>query len=448
MDISSDWAARSRRSVWHPCTVLYPGEDTPLLPVHRAQGVWLYDHNGKAYLDAISSWWTNLFGHANPRINQAIKRQLDTLDHVMLAGFTHEPVVQLSEALAARTGGELGHCSYASDGSSAVEIALKMSYQYWQNQGLSKKQGFIRLQDGYHGETVGAMGVSDVAIFRQAYGPLLGEGLRAPSPDARQAQDGESADDVALKAIAQLEALLAKNASNIAGIIVEPLVQCAAGMIMYSPLYLKRLRALCDHYQVHFIADEIAVGFGRTGRFFACEHAGVWPDFLCLSKGITGGYLPLSAVLTRPNIYDAFVCGQVEKSFLHSHSYTGNALACQAALATLAIFDDSDVLGNNKRWGDRLEAGLQPLLEYDEIKHFRRQGSIFAFDVHSLAAQSRRFATTVFLRGLKNGVLLRPLANTVYLMPPYVLNDDEVDHLAAATVDTVRQCLGTTTTVV
>ena len=437
MHTPSDWVQRSLKSVWHPCTQMqhHAGADPlPLIPVSHGRGAWLYDADGKRYLDAISSWWVNLFGHANPRINAALKDQLDKLEHAMLAGFTHEPVIELSERLSKLTGGVLGHCFYASDGASAVEIALKMSFHAWRNSGLSDKQEFVCLKGSYHGETIGALAVTDVALFRDAYGPLLRQSHVVASPDARQAQDGESAADVARRAAAVLETLLQERAGHIAAIIVEPLVQCATGMAMYDPLYLQEVRKLCDRYQVHLIADEIAVGCGRTGTFFACEQAAIWPDFLCLSKGISGGYLPLSLVMTRDEIYQAFYDSDVARAFLHSHSYTGNPLACRAALATLAIFDEDDVINGNRARAARLTAALAPLAGHAQVKNFRQRGMIWAFDAviadaDAAATFSRRFFTTA----LEQELLLRPIGNTVYMMPPYILNHEEIDFLAART---------------
>jgi adenosylmethionine-8-amino-7-oxononanoate aminotransferase len=406
-------------------------ETVPLVAVKRGQGAWLYDGDNRRYLDAISSWWVNLFGHANPRINAALKDQLDTLEHAMLAGFTHEPVVELSEKLAALTHGVLGHCFYASDGASAVEIALKMSFHSWRNQGLPNKQEFVCLKGGYHGETVGALAVTDVAIFRDAYDALLKPTHCLMSPDARLALDGESAEDQARRAAHALEVLLQERAAHISAVIVEPLVQCATGMAMHSPLYLQLVRALCDTYNVHLIADEIAVGCGRTGTFFACEQAGIWPDFVCLSKGISGGYLPLSLVMTRDSIYQTFYSDSVARAFLHSHSYTGNPLACRAALATLAIFEDDDVLARNQQRAQRMTAALAPLAQHSQVKHFRQQGMIWAFDAQvddpaKAVTFSRRFFTTA----LEHELLVRPIGRTVYVMPPYILDDAEIDLLA------------------
>jgi adenosylmethionine-8-amino-7-oxononanoate aminotransferase len=406
-------------------------ETVPLVAVHHGSGPWLYDHDGHRYLDAISSWWVNLFGHANPRINAALKQQLDTLEHAMLAGFTHEPVVALSEQLSALTNGVLGHCFYASDGASAVEIALKMSFHSWRNRGLGDKNEFVCLKGGYHGETVGALGVTDVLIFRDAYDALLKPAHCLMSPDARQAMDGENADQVALRAARELEILLQARAAHISAVIIEPLVQCAGGMAMHSPVYLQEVRRLCTAFNVHLIADEIAVGCGRTGRFFACEHAGIWPDFLCLSKGISGGYLPLSLVMTRDEVYQSFYSDSMARGFLHSHSYTGNPLACRAALATLEIFKEDDVLAHNLIRAEKLSQALRPLATHSKVKHFRQQGMIWAFDAQvedpSLAATfSRRFFTSA----LKHELLLRPIGTTVYLMPPYVLSDADTGLLA------------------
>jgi adenosylmethionine-8-amino-7-oxononanoate aminotransferase len=439
---SDDWVARSLRSVWHPCTQMQHHETVPLIPVSHGRGPWLVDTQGREYLDAISSWWVNLFGHANPRINAALKDQLDKLEHAMLAGFTHQPVVELSERLAALTGGVLGHCFFASDGASAVEIALKMSFHYWRNSGQSEKQEFVCLSGSYHGETIGALAVTDVALFREAYGPLIQRAHVVASPDERLAMPGESAADVARRAAGELEALLEKRAGKVAAVIVEPLVQCATGMAMHDPDYLRQLRAVCDRHQVHLIADEIAVGCGRTGSFFACEQAGIWPDFVCLSKGISGGYLPLSLVMTRDSIYQAFYDPDVTRGFLHSHSYTGNPLACRAALATLDIFAQDDVLNANRSKAHELTQALLPLATDERVRHFRRRGMIWAFDAvidepERAATFSRRFFTAALQRGL----LLRPIGRTVYLMPPYVLSDAEIGLLAERTRATFEEVM-------
>lgn len=398
----------------------------PLVTITRGKGAWLYDDQGKPILDCISSWWTNLFGHSNPFINQRIQDQLEKIEHVMLAGFTHQPVVELSERLSALTHHRLGHAFYASDGASAVEIALKMSHHYWQLTGKPEKSRFVCLQNSYHGETLGALAVTDVPLFRTAYGSLLSDVFTVMSPDSRQAQDGESATEVALRAAYELEKLLQREHDHIAALILEPLVQCAGQMAMHSPIYLQRARALCDQYGIHLIADEIAVGCGRTGRFFACEYADIWPDFITLSKGISGGYLPLSLCLTTDAIYQAFYSDDTARGFLHSHSYTGNPLACAAALACLDLFASENVLERNLQRAHDLASAFAWIKIDDRIEHLRQQGMILAFDVvDGVLNKPGAFAREVFIRGIEEGVLVRPIGATVYVMPPYILSADE-----------------------
>jgi adenosylmethionine-8-amino-7-oxononanoate aminotransferase len=429
---------RSRTAVWHPCTQMKQHETLPIVPIARAQGCWLYDCDGRRYLDAVSSWWVNLFGHAEPRINAALTDQLGKLEHVMLAGFTHEPVVELSERLSALTGGALGHCFYGSDGASATEIALKMSFHYWRNSGKPDKTGFISLAGGYHGETLGALSVTDVALFKDTYAPLLRHSAQVPSPDWRQAAAGVSPRDHALHCAKALEQHLEQHHARTAALIVEPLVQGATGMAMYDPEYLRQARALCDRHGVHLIADEIMTGFGRTGTFFAHEQAQITPDFLCLSKGITGGYLPLSAVLTRDTIYQAFYDDAVTRGFLHSHSYTGNALACRAALATLDIFEQDDVIAANRARARRMSAATQALAAHPRVRDFRTTGMIWAFEV---ADTDATFSRRLFEAALARELLLRPIGNTVYFMPPYVISDAEMALLAARTQEALDATL-------
>ena len=432
---NADLLGRSRTAVWHPCTQMKRHETLPLVPIQRGEGAWLYDFDGKRYLDAVSSWWVNLFGHCNPRINAAIIDQLGKLEHVMLAGFTHEPVVQLSERLAQLAPPGLGHCFYASDGASAVEIALKMSVHYWRNSGQPEKNNFISLANSYHGETLGALSVTDVPLFNTAYRALVKHNATVPSPDSRNAQAGENAKACAERCIGNLQQHLQQHHASIAAFIVEPLVQGAAGMAMYDPVYLTRARELCDHYQVHLIADEIAVGMGRTGTMFACEQAHITPDFLCLSKGLSGGYLPLSVVLTTDPIYQMFYADDMARGFLHSHSYTGNPLACRAALATLDIFASDDILAANRTKAAYLNRIVQPLRSHAAIKNFRNCGMIWAFEVDSPHAD---FAQRCFTLGLQQELLLRPIGHTVYFMPPYIISAADMDQLVAGTLSVIE----------
>ena len=430
------------KHVWHPCTQMQRAAAVPPLPIARGEGPWLIDHDGARYFDATSSWWVNLFGHADARLNAALKDQLDRLPHVMLAGCTHAPAVELAERLSALTGGVLGHCFFASDGASVVEIALKMSFHYWRNHGRGSKREFVCLRQGYHGETLGALAVTDVAVFRDAYDPLLMRAHQVMSPDARQAGPDETAADVAARAAAELQGLLETRHEHIAALIIEPLVQGAAGMGMYDPVYLRHARALCDRFEVLLIADEIAAGCGRTGTFFAFEQAAlpakppIWPDLVCLSKGISGGLLPLSLVMCRGTVYEAFLDDDVARGFLHSHSYSGNALACRAALAVLDRFDSDDVLRLNRERAATLTAALSSLRGDPRIEHVRHRGMIWAFDVAEAAAGAR-FAERFHLAGRARELLIRPIGRSVYLMPPYLLDDAMSDWLAQRLIATL-----------
>ncbi|MDN3922596.1 adenosylmethionine--8-amino-7-oxononanoate transaminase [Roseateles violae] len=407
----NELARRSLDAVWHPCTQMARAEQLPPLPIARGEGAWLYDFEGRRYFDANGSWWVNLFGHADRGLNEAIKRQLDTLPHVMLAGCTHEPAVRLAERLSARTGGALGHCFFGSDGASAVEIALKQSFHSWRNRGRGDKREFVCLKNGYHGETIGALAVTDVAIFRDAYDPLLMRAHIVESPDSRLGNEAQ--------ALAAMRALLAERHAQIAAVIVEPLVQGAAGMVMHAPSYLKALRELTREFGVHLIADEIAVGCGRTGTFFAWEQAGTeWPDFILLSKGITGGTLPLSLVLTTDEVYRAFWSEDVTRGFLHSHSYTGNALACAAANAVLDRFDAGQLEANVQQSALLAEA-FAPLADDARIVKLRQRGMILAFDLKN---PGERFAERFHLAARTHELLIRPIGATVYLMPPYLID--------------------------
>ena len=428
--------ARSQASVWHPCSQMKHYETLPLLAIESGRGVWLHDYGGARYLDAVSSWWVNLFGHCNHRINAAIIDQLGKLEHVMLAGFTHEPVVQLSERLSALAPKGLGHCFYASDGASATEIALKMSAHYWRSSGKPRKTEFLSLGNSYHGETLGALSVTDIQLFRDAYGVLIKQQSTIVSPDWRKATPGETAEEYALRCAERLEQYICHHHDRLAAFIIEPLVQGAAGMAMYHPVYLKRAREICTEYGVHLIADEIAVGMGRTGTMFACEQAGITPEFLLISKGITGGYLPLSIVMTLDEVYQSFYDDETVRGFLHSHSYTGNPLACRAALATLDIFADDNVLIANKAKAVKFNQLAAPIREHKAVRDWRNTGMIWAFEVESAYGD---FARRCFALGQQNELLLRPIGNTIYFMPPYVISEDEMNILVDGVLVIINQ---------
>jgi adenosylmethionine-8-amino-7-oxononanoate aminotransferase len=439
---NAPYVTRDLAHVWHPCTQMKDHEQLPPIPIRRGSGVWLEDFAGKRYLDAVSSWWVNLFGHANPRINAAVRAQLDALEQVILAGFTHEPVIALSEELTALAPAGLTRCFYADNGSSAVEVAVKMSFHYWRNTGRPAKRRFITLSNSYHGETLGALAVGDVELYKEIYRPLLMDVITVPSPDCYERAPGASWAEHSRAQFAHMEAALARHADEAAAVIVEPLVQCAGGMRMYDPVYLALLREACDRHGVHLIADEIAVGFGRTGTLFACEQAGIRPDFMCLSKGLTGGYLPLSVVLTTEPVYAAFYDEYTKlNAFLHSHSFTGNPLGCAAARATLAIFREDDTLVRNRSLAAHMNVRARELEAHPHVAEVRQRGMIVAIEmVRDKARRTpydwrERRGLTVYAHALSRGVLLRPVGNVVYFMPPYVITPEEIDLL----VDVARE---------
>jgi len=434
--------------LWHPCTQMKDHESSAIIPIKKAYGVWLEDFDGNRYLDAISSWWVNLFGHANPHINAALKDQIDHLEQVIFAGFSHEPAIKLAEQLVAVTPPGLERCFYADNGSAAVEVALKMSFHYWRNNNQAQKTKFITLENSYHGETLGALAVGNVALYKETYAPLLMEVITVPGPDCYHRESGESWADYSTRRFALMEQTLQQHAESVCAVIIEPLVQCAGNMRMYDPIYLSLLRAACDKYQVHLIVDEIAVGFGRTGTLFACEQAAISPDFMCLSKGLTGGYLPLSAVMTTNKIYQAFYDDYHKlNAFLHSHSYTGNALACRAGLASLELFQQNNVIENNKRLAAIMKTMTAHFIEHPHVAEVRQIGMIVAIELvknklnkEPYPWQERR-GLKVYQYALTKGVLLRPLGNVIYFMPPYVISEEELYIIAKVAFDGIQWAL-------
>ena len=442
---AEEWRDRDLSVLWHPCTQMREHPHMlPLVPIARGEGVWLIGHDGTRYLDAVSSWWTSLFGHAEPRIGAAIAAQAGALEQVMLAGFTHAPAVELAErllAVAPRQPGRtpLSKVFYADNGSAGVEVALKMAFHWFHNRGEHRRTKFIALENGYHGETLGALAVGDIPLYRRVYAPLLAEALFAPSPDAYLAQPGESPAECAARAADALAALLDRHAGEVCAVIVEPRVQCAGGMRMHHPDYLTRVRELCDASGAFLIADEIAVGFGRTGTLFASEQSGVMPDLLCLSKGLTGGFMPLAAVLATQAIYDGFLDDSRERAFLHSHSYTGNPLACAAALASLAVFRDDDILARNRTTARAMATLAEPLAAHRHVADVRQAGMVLAFELTRDGDKATPFpaAARVGLKAyraaLARGVVLRPLGDVLYWMPPYCVDEEHLQLLADVT---------------
>ncbi len=427
-DLNQAWVLRDLNVLWHPCTQMKDHETLPMIPIKRASGVYLEDFNGKRYIDAISSWWVNLFGHCNPRINAAIKTQLDHLEHVILAGFSHEPAITLAEKLVEISPDGLNRCFYADNGSSAIEVALKMSYHAWRNQGKTHKKLFFTLDNSYHGETTGALSVSQVELYKNTYQDLLFDVISIPVADTFNQPEHEAYEAYADKILEKVEAIFVEHASQACALIVEPLVQCAGKMRMYQPYFLQKLYALTRKYHIYFIADEIAVGFGRTGTLFACEQANITPDFMCLSKGLTGGYLPLSVVLTTDAIYQCFYDDYASnKAFLHSHSYTGNPLACTAALATIDILQEENSIEKNKKKIDYIARACQTFKTHPLVAQVRQTGMIMAIELRENSVQ--RPGLIVYQHAVSQGVLIRPLGNVIYFMPPYVITEQEIDKI-------------------
>ena len=417
--------------LWHPCTQMKDHESVPLIPIKKAHGVYLEDFEGNRYIDAVSSWWVNIFGHTNSYINKKIKDQLDVLEHVILAGFTHKQIVRLSERLVKLTPSGLEKCFYSDNGSSAVEVALKMSYHAHLNSGV-KKPLFVSLTNSYHGETIGALSVGDVELYKETYEPLLMHTVQTPVPK-------DMTKESAITAAKEFESLCQERAEEISAIIVEPLIQGAGYMHMYHPFFLVRLREICTQYNVHLIADEVMVGFGRTGELFACEKAGISPNFLVLSKGLTGGYLPLSVVLTSNEIYAKFYCDYNEhKAFLHSHSYTGNALACTAANATLDIFENENIIEKNRQKAAFMAKELEKFALLANVAEIRQTGMVCVVELKGYKPEER-IGLKVYEYGLKHGVLLRPLGHIIYFMPPYIISEDEIRTMMDVAYKAIKQ---------
>ena len=418
---NSHFVERDLSVIWHPCTQMKDHEFLPLIPIKRGKGVYLEDFEGNRYIDAISSWWVNLFGHSNEYINSKIREQLEKLEHVIFAGFTHEPIIQLSERLIKITPEGLNRCFFADNGSSGVEVALKMSFHYHKNRGEIRPL-FLSLTNSYHGETLGALAVGDVELYKKTYDEIMIKSIQVPVPENSSVEAVE-------KPLQELERVLEERGKEISALILEPLVQCAGSMHIYHPNYLIGARELTKKYGVHLIADEVATGFGRTGKMFACEHAGISPDFMVLSKGLTGGYLPLSVVLMTDEIYSQFYCDYtLQKSFLHSHSYTGNPLACTAANATLDIFEKENILEKIAPKIEYMGKKLEKFRDLPNVAEVRQQGMIGVVELKGYRPEER-IGLKVYQYGLDNGVLLRPLGHVIYFMPPLIISFEEMDKM-------------------
>ena len=429
-----DLIKRDLKVVWHPCTQMKDHEKIPLIPIKKGKGIWLEDYDGNQYIDAISSWWVNLFGHSNPYINKQITKQLGNLEHVLLAGFTHEPAINLAERLIKLSPPKIKKCFFTDNGSSAVDAAMKMSYHYWKNKGFKKKSKFISLSNSYHGETLGSLSVSNIDLYKKTYEELMIDSIVVESPDCYLKDENHTDKQHTEIMFDKMLKVIEKKHKEVSAVIIEPLVQCAGYMRMYHHIYLKLLREACDKYNIHLIADEIAVGFGRTGTMFAYEQSKITPDIICLSKGITGGYMTLSTILTTNDMYDAFYDEYTKlNAFLHSHSYTANPIACSAANASLDIFEKEKTISKNKILSEHISKSLSRISQHEHVGDVRQHGMIAAIEMvkNKLTKTSydwkERRGVRAYEYGLKNNVLIRPLGNVIYFMPPYIINKNEID---------------------
>ena len=426
---------RDLRHIWHPCAQMKDYEELLPMVIDHAKGAWLYDVHGKAYLDIVSSWWANLLGHANEKINARIKAQLDRLEHVIFANFSHRPAIELAERLAALVPAGLTKFHFNDNGSSAVEAALKMAFQYCQQTGRTKKTRFLCLSEGYHGETIGALSVGSMDLFAEMYKPMMMDNIHVEAPDCYRCPFQKTRETCSCECFSYAEKAFSVHAEECAAMIVEPLLQGSAGMRIYPELYLKKLRALCDEHDVLLIADEIATGFGRTGRLFATERAGITPDIMCLSKGLTGGYMPMSITVVKEKIYDAFYADWSEgKAFMHSHTYAGNPLGCAAALAVLDILDEENVLEKAEETALWLTARMEEVFgAHRNVGEIRHIGLIHAAELVEDKREkrpfdaSRRLGYAIYRAALRSGLVLRPLGDVLYFNPPLNIEKEELD---------------------
>ena len=421
---------RDRAHVWHPYTQMKTAPSP--LPIVRGEGVYLYTEDGRRLLDGISSWWVSIHGHSNPHLNKALADQASRLEHVIFGGCTHQPAIALAEQLVALLPNGLTRVFYSDNGSTAVEVALKLAHQYWRNLGQSHRQTFVTLHYAFHGDTVGAMSVSEDSVFTRAFEPLLFRVVRADAPYCYRCPLGLERSTCRIDCLSSLEEALKQHAGSVAAVIIEPMLQAAGGMVVWPAEFLAGARQLCDRYGTLLIADEVLTGFGRTGRMFACEHAAISPDIVCLSKALAGGYLPLGATVATDAIYDAFLSEDRTRTFFHGHSFTANPLACAVGLASLELFREQELLGRVRALEAQLRAGLAPLAELPNVGDIRVIGGV---GIVELVADKKTKATGGYLDTLgprlaaaflERGLLLRPLGNILYFMPPYIITDAQV----------------------
>ena len=432
---TGDFTKRDLKYIWHPCSQMKDYENLSPIAIKKAHGLELYSYDGKKYLDVVSSWWCNLLGHTNKKINNALKKQVDKLEHVIFANFTHSGAIELCEELVKVLPKGLEKFFFTDNGSSAIEAAMKMSFQYHYQTGNPQKKRFMALTDAYHGETIGALSVCGTDLYSEIYKPVLLDVVRIDGPDCYRCPYGKTCKNCNAECFEKTQQVFEKYGEETCAIVIEPLLQCAAGMKIYSPEYLKKLRKICDKFNVHIIADEIATGYGRTGKMFACDHAEISPDIMCVSKGLTGGYMPMALAITTQKIYDAFYDDYIKgKAFMHSHTYSGNPLACACALEVLKILKEDKIIekankkakyfnkiiqekfSSHKNVGDIRSIGLINAIELVEDKTTKKP-----FD------WTKRIGYQIYKEALKEGLLLRPLGDVIYFNPPLVISEKEMN---------------------
>lgn len=450
MNKTQELLEKDLKYVWHPFTQMkdYEKNDKPII-IEKGEGVYLWDTDGNKYIDGISSWWVNVLGHCNPRLNQAVINQLNKIEHVLLAGFSHEPVIELSEKLIKLMPEEITRVFYSDNGSTAVEVALKMAYQYCVQTGKTNRNKFIALKNSYHGDTIGAVSVGGVDLYHHVYKPLLFDVHQAESPYCYRCPEGKCPDSCKIECINSMEKIFKENTDEIIGVVIEPLNQAAGGMIIYPEQYLKKVRELCDKYDALLIDDEVAMGFGRTGKMFAFEHAGIVPDIICLAKGLTGGYLPLATTLVKEKIYQAFYDDyENKKTFYHGHSFTGNPLAASVAVECLKIYEEDKIIESIQPKIKKLSKEMEKLRYHKNVGDIRQIGMVGAIELvkdkrtKEAYPLSERIGYKIYKEGLKRGVIIRPLGNVLYFLPPLIIEENEIETLVETAKVSIINVLG------
>lgn len=447
MITKEEWINKDLSYVWHPDTQhkQFEGDFKPVL-IERGEGIYVYDSDGNRYIDAISSWWVNTLGHSNSRLNNALVEQANKIEHVLLANFTHKPAIELAERLVKLAGEPFSKVFYSDDGSTAVEVAIKMAYQYWYQKGQAQKKHFVSMTDSYHGDTLGSVSVGGIDIYKEIFKPLVFETMKVCAPNCYRCPKGYAKENCSFQCLKEVEMLFKRRGFDIAAIIVEPLVQGAAGMRMYPAEYLRCLRKLCDEYNILLIDDEVAMGFGRTGKYFAFEHAGIKPDIFCVAKGITGGYIPLAATITTDKIFKEFYDDFSKlKTFYHGHSFTGNPLACAVAVENLKIFEEENIIENLSPKINKLAFCLNKFRSLKHVGDVRQTGMVAAVELVKNRETkepfhfSERIGHKVFLEGLKLGAILRPIGNVIYFIPPLIITEEQIEELTNIAFDAIKR---------